>query len=181
MESRRLRSDETAISAVFGAVLMVGLVVALAVVAGTFFIGFGQGTPDEVPSVRATAEWDTGGDGTFANTNATGFCSGGDWEGNDKFSITFAAAETLKEHTFEVRVGGSKADSVKATMATCAGGSAGLDWATSPADVQGGKTIEVVESKGSNAIQPGEKVMIVWEDPETSDEFVVWQTTVPNK
>lgn len=150
LDSRR--GEDRAVSTTIGVVLIVGIVVLLSAVAGMFFIGIGTGQPSDVPDVSASIEYDDGGDGTFSDPGNGGPCAGGTYDDDDSFAITFAAAETVEENNFTVKV-----DSTEVTFPGCAGGKANsVHWLVSPTDLQAGKTIEAADGDANNAISPGQ-------------------------
>lgn len=169
-----------AVSTALGVVLLVGVVVVLSVVAGTFFLGIGQDQPSEVPDVSATIEFDDGGDGTFTDAGSGGVCSGSAGD-NDGVIIDVVAAPTIPEDNYEIKVGSATADT-----GTCTGATAGVDYYTSspspaPPDLSGDTTIDVRESDGTNPIRPGAKVRLIWNDPESDESYVLVEATVPDR
>jgi FlaG/FlaF family flagellin (archaellin) len=144
MRVRNLARDEAAVSSVIAVVLMVALTIVLAASVGVFVLGIGQEATSQAgtPNVKYATEYvnDTG-------KNAT-------------LSISVKGGDTVKPGNLEVIIDGTTAwkDGSKEPGFKSANG-----WNS---DVKSGDTLTI--TAGSNKINPGDRLMIVWKTGDTS-------------
>jgi FlaG/FlaF family flagellin (archaellin) len=144
MRVRNLARDEAAVSSVIAVVLMVALTIVLAASVGVFVLGIGQEATSQAgtPNVKYATEYvnDTG-------KNAT-------------LSISVKGGDTVKVENLEVIIDGTTAwkDGSNET-----GFLDGSGWS---GEVKSGDTLTI--EAGSNKINPGDRLMIVWKTGDTS-------------
>lgn len=159
MNLGQLLVDDDAVSPVIGIVLMVAITVILAAVIGTFVLGLGQSVEDNTPKVSWSFEYvDGDDDGSFTGS------------GPDEVVITVKAGDTIERPT-EVKVGPNRADENGNDLDYDGGGFA--------LPITSGDSATVVEA-GSDTIQSGQRVFVIYEPDKPAVRAIVGESKVPS-
>ena len=135
-----LVTDDDAVSSVLGVVLMVAVTIVLAAAIGVFVLGIGTGLTDTTPQTRFTMAAETGG------------TAGSDW-----VNVSVDGGSEFEAANTYVTIGGSKAWDGETGAAS--GYRVGAE--TWDGTVSAGASL-AIEENGSDTIDPGDEVQVVW-------------------
>lgn len=162
------------ISTIVGVVVLIGLTVVLAALFGTGVISFGSDRPADAPTGKIELDVDDGGDGTLATAPSDDACTGGDYDANDKLTITYVSGDKVDRENLVVVVG----DTTAADSA-CPGGQTLHVIDSRPPVLTAGTELVYAEGTGNNAIQSGATVRLLWESPDGGEQHVIAEETIP--
>jgi len=169
------------ISPVLGIVFLVAVVIGLSSVAFLFFSGLAGSNNSGAPDVVVEVEWLSGSDDTFAGPGDGAACAGDPelYDDDDGIRLTFETGQPINGSNVEIRVHNSSGV-YSPDAAFCSGGDTALDWPSNPPkNFTAGRTYEFYEGLNSNALEPGGKVQIVYNDPEEGESYILVEKTVP--
>jgi flagellin-like protein len=177
--TRNSPPSERGLSNVLGAVLLVGIVILLAVVVSVFALGIEMGQPADTPEFAIDTTWKTGGDGTFSDPGDGGPCAGDTYDDDDSVVVIVEATNAaVEDENLEMRIDGETA-----TVGGCGAGTSGPRYKVynDPDSVGAGVRFVIAESDGSNVIQSGNELHVVWQDPDSEKSYVVAKEVVPER
>jgi flagellin-like protein len=156
----RVAADEEAVSPVIGIILMVAVTVILAAVIGTFVLGIGQSTSEPTPQVSWEFEYDGGGDGGFSGGSA-----------DDTLTVTHEGGDTIEEN-LQVQVGGTRVDASGSNLTYDPSGGFSLPF--------GAGDSVTAEEDGSDTIQSGDRVFVVYRPDVPEFRALIGESQVPD-